>query len=127
MSSPIYFMHDDMDLIFEERGNTFSSVRKIQWAKEGEEPDKSKAKIEIRKWYASPDGERAGKGFTFQSEEGVSALTETLVDNNYGNTKNLLLSLRNRSDFKEAVEHLNDKTKEDETSDEYFDAREILL
>lgn len=126
MASPIYFLHDNVDLIFEEKGNVCSSVRKVQWANEGDSPDPEKAKLEIRKWYVTAEGERAGKGFTFSTEEGPHELVKVMVENGYGNTKDLLLQLKNRDDFKDSVEHMYD---EDDVEDdgEYFDAREALI
>lgn len=125
-SSPIYFIHDDVDYIFEEKGNAFSAFRKVQWANQGSEPDVEKAKYEIRKWYAREDGEMAGKGFTFSTPEGPNELIKTMIEHGFGDTKEILLELKNRDDFKESVEHMYD---EDDVEDdgEYFDAREALI
>ena len=102
-------------------------MRKVQWVQEGNEPDPSKAKLELRKWRISPEGEeRADKGFSFLTEEGPHELAKVLVNNGYGHTKDILLGLKSRDDFKESVEHLYDK--EDISSDgEYFDMRSVLL
>ena len=49
-----------------------------------------------------------------------------MIQNGYGHTKDLLLELKKREDFKESVEHMFDK--ETESSDgEYFDMRTIML
>ena len=34
-----FYMHDNMDEIFDEKGNTFLAMRKIQWCKPDVEPD----------------------------------------------------------------------------------------
>ena len=121
---PVLF--DNLDAIFDERGSAFCSMRKVQWVQEGNEPDDSKAKLELRKWRVSEDGERADKGFAFLTEDGPHELAKVLVHNGYGHTKDILLELKGRDDFKESVEHLYDK--EEESSDgEYFDMRSILL
>ena len=123
---PIYFLHDDVDEVFEEKGNSFASLRKVQWAKEGDPSDPSKAKLEIRKWYITGDGERPAKGFTFLTEHGPDDLVHSLINMGYGNTKDILLSLKNRKDFRDSVEHLYDKETEEDDG-EYFDARSALL
>ena len=124
-NSPIYFVYDT-DIIFEEKGNSCSCLREIQWAKSIAEKDKDRAKLEIRKWYITPEGERAGKGFTFQTEEGPSELTKVLVENGYGDTKELLNILKDREDFEDSVNHLYDEDLS-ESDGEFFDPREVLL
>jgi len=122
---PVLF--DNIDEIFDERGSTFLAMRKVQWCQEGKEPDESKAKLELRKWRMTPEGEeRADKGFSFLTDDGPHELAKVLVKNGYGHTKDILLSLKDREDFKDSVEHLYDG--EDVSSDgEYFDMRSVLL
>jgi len=121
---PVLF--DDLDAIFDERGSAFLSLRRVQWCEEGVEPDREKSKLEIRKWRITAEGERADKGVAFLTEEGPHELAKTLVHHGYGDTKDLLLELKKRNNFKESVEHLFDK--EEESSDgEYFDMRTIML
>lgn len=120
-------MFDGLDAIFDEKGSMFLSMRKVQWVKEGNEPDPSKAKLELRKWIVGPDGvEKANKGMTFLTEEGPHELTKTLVHHGYGKTKEILLELKGREDFQESVNTLFDKD-EDTGSGEYFDMRSALL
>ena len=122
-----YYLHDGIDEVFDEKGQSFLALRKVQWCSKGAEPDSSKAKLEIRKWVASPDGGKdiANKGCAFLTEEGPHELTKVLVKNGYGKTKDLLLEIKKRDDFKESVENLY---TDDEKSDGiYFDARSALL
>ena len=120
-------MFDGLDAIFDEKGSMFLSMRKVQWVKEGNEPDPLKAKLELRKWIVGPDGvEKANKGMTFLTEEGPHELAKTLVHHGYGKTKEILLELKGREDFQESVNTLFDKD-EDTGSGEYFDMRSALL
>lgn len=120
-------MFDGLDAIFDEKGSMFLSMRKVQWVKAGNEPDPSKAKLELRKWIVGPDGvEKPHKGITFLTEEGPHELTKTLVRHGYGRTKDILLELKGREDFKESVDTLFDKDATD-SSGEYFDMRSALL
>lgn len=121
---PILF--DNLDAIFDERGSAFLSLRRVQWCEEGVAPDREKSKLELRKWRVTAEGERADKGVAFLTEEGPHELAKVLIQNGYGHTKDLLLELKKREDFKESVEHMFDK--ETESSDgEYFDMRTIML
>ena len=121
-----FYMHDDIDEIFDEKGNMFLALRKIQWAKVGVDPDPDKGKLELRKWNIKPDGsEVPGKGFSFLTENGPSELIDVLIDQGYGNTETILGKLKERDDFTEAVDRLYNGVDED--SDEYFDPREALL
>lgn len=120
---PIFF--DNLDAVFDEKGSTFITMRLTQWCKESEEPNREKAKLELRKYRVTPEGERADKGFSFLTDEGPHELAKVLVHEGYGHTKDILKELKTREDFKESVTHLFD---EDESSDgEYFDMRDILL
>ena len=122
--SPItFYSHDGVDEIFDEKGNVFLAMRKIQWCKQGAEPDPSKAKLELRKWHMKPEGETPSKGFSFLTEEGPNELANVLVSNGYGHTKDILLKLKERDDFKESVESIHDESEND---DEYFDPEALL-
>lgn len=118
-------MFGGINNIFDEKGSTFLAIRKVQWVKEGAEPDESKAKLEIRKWTVQDGKEVALKGCAFLTEEGPHNLVKAMIQEGYGNTKEVLTELKHRDDFKEAVEHLNDE--EDFGEGEFFDMRDILL
>lgn len=121
--TPVFF--GSVNETFDERGSMYLALRKTQWVKEGEEPDESKAKYEIRKWMVSPEGDKPNKGTSFLTDNGPSELAHVLLKNGFGDTKECLLDLKSRDDFEDAVNHLYDK--ETDTDGEFFDMREALL
>ena len=121
-----YKVFKDFGIQFDEKNNSFGTIRVAQWYKAGAEPDESKAKLEIRKFSEGPEGERALNGYTFSTPEGPHELTEAMVKIGYGDTKKLLKELSTREDFKESVENIN--SDDDNDSDgEMFDMRSLLL
>lgn len=121
-----YHIFKDYNIIFDEHGSTYGTIRKGQWIKDKSEIDEAKAKLEIRKLYTNSTGERIGKGYTFNSEEGAHELTEAMISIGYGNTKNILKSLRKREDFVDSVKNI-DNDNIDDKDGEMFDMRELLL
>ena len=121
-----YHIFKDYNIPFDEKGATCGTVRKVQWVKDGNEPDESKAKIEVRKMYINSDGERPGKGFSFSTEEGPGELVVGLIDAGFGNTKEILRSVRKREDFLESAKTINQEQDEN-SSGEIFDMRDLLL
>lgn len=121
--TPIKF--GDLDVTFDEKGSTFLALRKIQWCQEGNEPDETLAHLELRKWRVQKDGtERADKGFAFLTPEGPHELTRVLIHEGYGDTRDILRELRERADFRDSVEHINDE--EPVGNGEYFDLRSMF-
>lgn len=110
---------------FDEKGSSCGTVRKVQWVKDDKEPDESKAKIEIRKMYINAEGERAAKGYSFSTPEGPNELVKGLIENGFGDTKEILKSIRSRDDFIDAVKNI-DKDPDDEYDGEMFDMRDLL-
>ena len=126
--NPIYYLHDDIDTVIDEKGDSFIAFRKVQWARSREtEKDPSKAKYELRRWKVTPEGEVPNKGLTFMTEQGPHNCVIGLIENGFGNTKQILLKVKERKDFKEAVETLYDDSEISDLDGEYFDAREFLL
>ena len=122
---PFIFLNDINEIV-EEKGNQYTAIRKVQWIKEGDNPDESKGKIEVRRWIIQKDGtEQANKGVVFMTEDGPNQLAEILVKNNYGDTKNIIKSLLKRDNFKESLTNLNKEDTPD--NGEYFDMRDMLL
>lgn len=121
---PVFF--EDLDAVFDEKGSTFISMRKTQWVKDGAEPDVNKAKLELRKWRVTDEGEKADKGFSFLTEQGPHELAKVLVSHGFGSTKDILLELKKRDDFKDAVDHMYDD-EETSSDGEFFDMRTALL
>lgn len=104
-----YKIKEDFDHIFDEKANTFLALRKVQWGGKGD------YKLDIRKWYVNSDGEEVvGKGVSFLTEEGPDELTKILVEQGYGDTKELMEVLSNR----------NEEVVEDEI---YYDPKDVLL
>lgn len=115
---------EDYDIPFDEKGTTIGTVRRVQWVKDGNEPDEAKSKIEIRKMYIQSEGERMGKGYTFSTPEGPGELTVGLVKAGFGDTKEILKALRNRDDLVEAAENID--TDDDSSDGEMFDMRSLM-
>ena len=126
-SDIMYKVFKDFGVQFDEKNNSFGSIRVVQWYKAGAEPDESKAKLEIRKYSEGPDGERALKGYTFSTPEGPHELTEAMVDIGYGDTKKIIKSVSKRVDFKESVENINNDEDDSSDNGEMFDMRSLLL
>ena len=126
-SNLTYHIFKDYDIPFDEKGSTCGSVRKIQWVKEGAEPDELKAKVEIRKMYITSNGERMGKGYTFSTPEGPGELVTGLISAGFGETKSILKELRKRDDFRKAVETINEDPDDNNENGEMFDMRNLLL
>jgi hypothetical protein len=114
----------ELDSTIDEKGSIFIALRKVQWVKNGEDPDETKAKLDLRKYRVDENGDEiAGKGISFLTDDGPNELTKVLVHEGYGNTKEILKELKNRDDFVDSVEHINE---EDTGSGEYFDMRQLL-
>ena len=116
----------DYGITFDEKGSTWGTVRKVQWLKSGKEPDESKAKIEIRKFTQTSEGERMMKGYTFSTPEGPGELVVGLIEAGFGDTKDILKAVRKRDDFLSAAENINNDS-EDNGNGETFDMRDLLL
>lgn len=121
-----YHVFKDYDITFDEKGTTCGSVRLVQWVKDGNEPDESKAKIELRKLYTSGAEEKTGKGYTFSTLEGPGELAIGLIKAGFGDTKEILKTVRERDDFIEAATSINDDP-DDNSDGEMFDMRDLLL
>ena len=122
-----YHVFEDYNINFDEHMSTCGTVRKIQWVKEGSEPDINKAKIEIRKIKIDETGETTLKGYSFSSPEGVHELSEGLVSAGFGNTKNILNSIKDRDDFKEAVQSIYNGEDEEDQDPNSFSMKDFLL
>lgn len=120
-----YHMFFDFNIPFDEKGSTCGTVRRVQWVKEGSEPDESKAKIEIRKTYINSEGEKLGKGYTFSTLEGPGELAIGLISAGFGDTKEILRTVRKRDDFLQAATTINEETESDD-SGEMYDMRDLL-
>jgi len=120
-----YHVFEDYNIPFDEKGSTYGTVRLVQWFKDGSEPDESKAKLEIRKFYTQGAEEKMGKGYTFSTPEGPGELAVGLIKAGFGDTKEILKAVRTREDFLEAAKTINDD-EDDFSSGEIFDMRDLL-
>lgn len=121
-----YHVFKDYDITFDEKASTCGSIRKVQWVRSGKEPDEEKAKIEIRHIKVDESGETPLKGYAFSTPEGPHELTIGLIDAGFGDTKEILRSVRKREDFLEAATHINEDPEES-SDGESFDMRDLLL
>lgn len=124
-----YRIVDHVDFTFEEVGNQFNALRKIAWG----DADDEKAKLEVRRWRNNPDGtEMCAKGMTFLTDEGPSELTNCLLKLGFGNTKEVLVIIKDRDDFRKSINSVLGKDDDlyDESAgtleDGYFDPKELL-
>lgn len=110
------------DHIIEEGASSSINLRKVRW---GNAKD---YKLDLRRWTYTDEGERASKGVTL-TDEGANELTKVLVNDGYGDTKEILRSLSNRDDFEISLEtyHEDDSETADDLDDEgYYDPNELL-
>lgn len=122
-----YHVFEDYNINFDEHMSTCGTVRKIQWVKDGNEPDPDKAKIEIRKIKIDDTGETTLKGYSFSTEKGVHELAEGLVSAGFGDTKNIINGIKNREDFKDAVQSIYNGEDEDDQDPNAFNMKDFLL
>ena len=110
------------DHIISERGNTYISLRKVKWTEDSE------VKLDLRKYVTKSDGtEQMMRGCSFD-DEAANELTRVLVDTGYGDTRDLIDSLRQREDFDSSYEDSINGVSNSDTSDaEYFDIRSEML
>lgn len=122
-----YTIVDNFDHVFDEKGNTFLALRKIQWG------ESTNAKLDIRKWYVNSDGvETCGKGVSFITEEGPHELTRVLCEQGYGHTEEILDSIKSREDFMPSLSRVLDNGQMNELNIEeadsnYYDPTEALF
>lgn len=110
--------------IVEEKGNQFIRFAQIAWVGDDEEVEPSKIKYDLRKYTTDAEGkEKMLKGVSFLTDDGPSELTHVLIDEGFGNTTKILDGIKQRKDFKDAVEtSFGTQVKDDST----IDLRDIL-
>ena len=86
---------DSINEVFDEGvGNSFLALRKLRWN------ENTPFKLDIRKWITNSNGEEiAGKGFSFITEDGPNGLVKALLKHNFGDTRDILDSIKTRDDF----------------------------
>ena len=115
-----------LNRIIEEKGQQFLRLSRIAWnVSDDEEVDESKIKLDIRKYRTDADGkEIMGKGVSFMTEEGPHELVHVMIEEGYGDTEKCISLLKERNDFKDAVNAAYGNKSE--TDDETFDLRDLL-
>ena len=107
---------DNFDHILSEHGNTFIALRRVKWTED------SDPKLDLRKYVINQDGsERMMKGCSFDDKT-ADELTKVLVDTGYGDTNELLDSLKQRPDFNQ---ELMDAPVDDKESEEFLIAANV--
>ena len=110
--------------IVEEKGNQFIRFAQIAWVGDDEDVDPSKIKYDLRKYTTDGDGnEKMLKGVSFLSDDGPTELTHVLLEEGFGNTTKVLTTIKDRSDFKDAVEEAFGTKIEDDST---IDLRDII-
>ena len=126
---------DGFNHIIQEKGNTYVSLRKVQWS------STSDVKLDLRKYVTNTDGtEKMMKGCSFD-DEGGHELVHVLTEEGYGDTRTILNNIKDRDDFKMSmVRSLSNDDKElvqgvfpelelpdpDEIDEEFYDIRKEL-
>lgn len=111
----------DFDFVLSEGSNNAICLRKISW---NDRP----FKIDIRKYTYQDNEEHMGKGISLE-DDAVDNLVEILSSNGYGSTINILKGIKDREDFEEAYQHMNDPENtyvEDGELKDYYDPNELL-
>ena len=136
MEKPFTFeVSPDFDHVIEEHGNTYVAFRKIRWG------DSETFKPDLRKYYATEEGERMSKGCTF-SEGGACELTKALIEEGYGNDNDLFVAIKdlrptlysrfiddiiNKSDPEALMAHLEEyPTPNDVVDVEFYDLGDVI-
>ena len=126
-----------LDVVFDEgSGNSFLAMRKLRW------DENSSFKIDLRKWFTNSDGEEiAGKGFSFITEDGPNNLVNCLIDNGFGDTRDIIEKVSTRDDFVDTLatsaaaldalglDELKDKVKkaaESSEAESFYYPKELL-
>lgn len=124
---------DDQRFIIEEQNNQMKVLQKGMWGPTEEPIDPFKCKYEIRTMFIDKEGnEVMGKGCSI-TEEGTNELTRILVEQGMGNTKDLLIAMKERGDFLRCLKSvLNDDPackdlNLDDFDDEYFSPSNIFI
>lgn len=130
-----YEVDPNFDYVLEEKGNTYTALRKIKWG------SSDSFKIDIRKYYATDAGERMAKGCSLMSDEGVNELANVLIDNDYGDAKKIADSiitkrmdicarvydaLENDPSLKKDLDKMISKGLIDDESEEYYDLEGVI-
>ena len=114
-----YEIDKNFDYVISEGANTSIILRRISW-------NGNPFKVDLRKYRYKDGKEIMDKGISL-SDEAADTLTETLAENGYGNTKKILRGIKNRKDYIEALDTIDDVDSFYDTGEEeYYDPSELL-
>lgn len=124
-----YTIVDEFDKIIDEKGNKTLNLRKLRYG------DSNNVKLDLRQWYVGEDGkEGMGKGTSFLTEDGPHTLVDVLTAEGYGKTKTILNNIKDRGDFRSALnsvlgkdDELYDESIEIEEETSFYDPKQCLL
>lgn len=101
--------NDDLQYEFEKDGineiideasgtNAYIALRNVRWN------PSTKYKLDLRKYFVRSDGtEVPSKGISFITDQGPDNLVKAMVDCGYGDTREIIDSIKNRPDFVDAL------------------------
>lgn len=84
-------------------------------------------RMELRKWAIKGDEMIPQKGVTFMTPEGPHTLTETLIEQGFGDTKRILELLQSRPDFNDKDVTYNKKESNDKKEDTFIKTNKGLF
>ena len=113
-----YEIEEGFDHIISEGGNSSINVRRISW---NDHP----YKLDIRRYSYKDGKESMLKGISLD-DEAAGNLAVVLIENGYGETKDLLNAISKRSDFKDVLKTQIDNSNDDNEEEEYYDPNELL-
>lgn len=137
---PIKYTIHGINRVVDEKGNSFIALRELSWG------DNETVKLDIRKYYTGNDGkETLAKGVSFLTDDGPGELVKALIEEGYGDTREIFESLATRDEFAqnciwglnttlsgEALEQFRSNPEEyiksnaGENDGEFYDPRDIL-
>ena len=124
-----YNVDPDFNFTIDEKGNSFISLRKIQWNNKGD------YRLDLRKYISTENGEQMGKGVSFLTEEGPGELAKVLIENGYGDAEELATAISEKREdiLKRLAKKLSDGTiempdddSEDETDEKLYNPEEMF-
>ena len=113
-----YAIEEGFDHIISEGGNSSINVRRISW---NDHP----YKLDIRRYSYKDGKESMLKGISLD-DKAAGNLAVILIENGYGETKDLLDAVSKRSDFKEVLKTQIDNLDDNNEEEEYYDPNELL-
>ena len=118
---------EGVNRVIDEYGNQMIALRKVRWKEDKE------FKLDIRKYRFDEEGEKYDKGLTFLTDDGPGELAKALLEEGYGDDKDIAESLyktrpdicNNIMDLMDGVK-LNPLQKQEGSLDVLYDPRELL-